>query len=258
MENQYVKFEGLRIQKWFSQLGLASRRETEVWIKEGRIRLNGNTLKELGTRVEPGKDRVEVDGKVITIRPAPKVYWLFNKPDHFMCSHVHQDDRQRIYDVPALRKLSFKICSVGRLDFRTEGLLILSNDGEFVHRLSHPRYKLPRVYHVLSDERLDSQQLDTLLKGFDLPDGKVSQVKCRLLKGVKNGQKKGAWYELTVCEGRNRLVRRIFEHFGKKVQRLIRVRFGDIALPGDLAPGEFIALSSEQIRILRNDERESS
>ncbi len=168
-----------------------------------------------------------------------------------MCSHVAQDDRQRIYDVPSLRKLSFKVCSVGRLDYRTEGLLLLSNDGDFVYQLSHPKFKLPRVYHAHVSQKLDPEQISALENGVTLRDGKVSGVSCRLLKGVKAGGKKGAWYEIIVKEGRNRLVRRIFEHFNLTVERLIRVRFGDIALPLDLEPGEYRALSSEQIRSLK-------
>lgn len=181
----------------------------------------------------------------------PRVYWLLNKPDKVLTSRRAQSERLTIYDLPALKKLPFLVAPVGRLDFRTEGLLLLSNDGELVHRLSHPSFKLPRHYQILINGTLTPQQEQVIRKSVPLEDGATKNVKIKRLVGEKIGTSKGSWYLVTVEEGRNRLVRRIFEHFDFKVVRLVRTGFGDLRLPASLAPGEYVQLTRAQIQSLK-------
>lgn len=243
--------ETVRIQKWLSHLGLASRREAEEWIKAGRIGLNGEIVRSLGSKVDPSVDQIAVDGLPIAVRTPPRVYWLFHKPDQVMTSRTDGFGRKTIYDLPRLRNLKFLVSPVGRLDYRTEGLLILTNDGELTHRLTHPRYKVPRHYHVLVTGRLSEKEEKQIQEGLQLDDGKTLPCQLRYAHGRNLGASRGSWYTITVYEGRNRLVRRLFEHFNYKVVRLLRVGFGDLRLPEDLSPGEYLQLTSIQVSSLK-------
>jgi len=243
----------IRLQKWLSGLGIASRREAEKWIEKGRLSINGITAK-LGDKVEPDKDEVSLDGKPIKHTPPPRVYWLLNKPEKFLTARVRQYGKKTIYDLHSLKELDFLVSPVGRLDYMTQGLLLLSNDGEFVHRLTHPKYKMPRHYSVFVDGKLSKDHESLIRKGVELDDGKVGP--CDLIyahgKKYKSSEGRGSWYFITVHEGRNRLVRRLFEHFGHKVFKLIRTGFGDLRLPETLEQGKYVQLTSEQISMLKN------
>lgn len=247
----------MRIQKWLSQLGLASRREAEQWLLAGRISINGKKVNELGFQVDPESDRLTIDGRIIETAQPPLVYWMLHKPDQFLSSHKSADEKPTIYDLPRLKGLSFKINSVGRLDFRTEGLLLLSNDGDFIHKMTHPRYKLPRSYYALVSEHLSEEQLKKMRQGVELKDGMTEKVDVQLAQRTNLGKSKGSWYYLTVHEGRNRLVRRLFEHFDKKVVKLVRVGFGSLRLPDNLKPGEYRQLSSKEIHDLKSFARDA-
>ena len=248
-----------KIQKYLASLGLASRREVEAWISAGRVTLNGKRLNQQGVRVEPGVDRIEVDGKLVEQREPPKVYWLLHKPDQTLCSRKAQTEEQAtIYDLPRLQKVPFRFATAGRLDYRTEGLLLLSNDGELIHKLTHPSYKIPRHYYVLVKGKLSDAQLDQLKKGIDLDDGPVRKVDIVYAHGKNLGRSRGSWYIVTVYEGRNRLVRRIFEALGHDVVRLIRYGMGPLRLPETLKAGDYIQLSAKQLKQLRDAVNSSS
>lgn len=242
--------ESMRLQKWLSRLGLASRREAEDWIKNGRISVNGKQAS-LGTKVDPENDHITVDGKPIRKEEPSKVYWVLNKPDKVLTSRKPEEGKSTIYDLPKLKSLSLKVASVGRLDYRTEGMLLLSNDGELVHRLTHPKFKIPRHYQVLINGKLTKEQMETITKGVPLKDGMTKKVELVYAHGKNLGATKGSWYFITVYEGRNRIVRRIFEHFDYKVVKLIRYGFGDLRLSEDLAPGDYCQLSSKEIEYLK-------
>jgi 23S rRNA pseudouridine2605 synthase len=242
--------EQMRIQKWLSQLGIASRREAETWIAEGRVAVNGRKVTEAGTKVDPDADKVTVDGKPVGGKP-PRVYWLLHKPDEVLTARKDGWDRPTIYDLPRLKKVPFLVAPVGRLDFRTEGLLILTNDGELANRLAHPKYKLPRIYHVLITGKLTPQEEAKLKKGMKLEDGMTLPADLRYAHGKNLGASRGSWYAITVYEGRNRLVRRMFEHLGHRVVRLLRVGFGELRLPEDLKAGDYRQLTSAQIASLK-------
>lgn len=230
---------------------MASRREAETWITEGRVTVNGQVVRELGTRVTPGEDQVSIDGRPIKAEPPPRVYWMLHKPDEVLTARNDDFNRTTIYDLPKLAKTPFLVAPVGRLDYRTEGLLLLTNDGEMANRLCHPKYKIPRHYHVMTAGRLSEAQEREMQAGIKLEDGMTEPCEVRYAHGKNMGASKGSWYVVTVREGRNRLVRRLFEHFGMKVVRLIRVGFGDLTLPEDLKPGEYLQLSSDQIMALK-------
>lgn len=141
------------------------------------------------------------------------------------------ENKPTIYDLPMVARAKFLVSPVGRLDFRTEGLLLLTNDGDLNYKLCRPEYHVPREYQVLLDGRLTKEEELSLKKGINLEDGPVSGVKLTYVHGSNLGVSTGSWYIITVHEGRNRLVRRIFESFNKRVIRLIRVGFGDLRLP---------------------------
>lgn len=213
--------------------------------------VNGVVIKELGALFDPANDKLKVDGKLYDLEGPPKVYWLLHKPDQVLTSRSSEKERKTIYDLPKLQKLKFLISPVGRLDFRTEGLLLLTNDGELSYRLCHPKYEIPRTYHVLVNGRLSPEEEEQVRKGFELEDGPTGEISIRFFHGKKMGATKGYWYMVSVKEGRNRFVRRIFEHFNHKVVKLIRVNFGGIELPETLKPGDYVQLSGEQIRMLK-------
>ena len=241
----------LRIQKWLSELGLASRREAEAWITDGRIAVNGTIVRELGMKIDPEIDRLTLDGKGLGRSKPSKVYWLLNKPDRTLTSRKSQGNKSTIFDLPSLRGLTFDVAAAGRLDYRSEGLLILSNDGQLIFRLIHPKYKVPRHYSVLVNGRLSAADMKKMTQGIELEDGPVEQVNIKFVHGHNMGKTSGSWYFVTVFEGRNRLVRRLFEHFGLNVIRLIRNGLGDIRLPESLPPGKYIQLKPNQIKYLK-------
>lgn len=240
----------VRIQKFMSQQGLASRRETERYIQTGRILINGKTVS-LGSKLDTATDQISLDGKTIRTKKAPKIYWLLNKPDLTLVARVPQNDFKTIYDLPSLKKAPLLLNPVGRLDYRTEGLLILSNDGNLIYRLTHPSFEVPRRYQVLVAGTLEKKDLITLnTKGIELEDGPVN-CKIKFIQRQHLGKSRGSWYQITVYEGRNRLIRRIFEnHFQMRVLRLIRTGLGPLNLSENLQPGHCRQLLSEEISSL--------
>jgi 23S rRNA pseudouridine2605 synthase len=242
----------MRVQKWLSQMGIASRREAEKMLADGRIGINGKIVTEPGTKVNPDDDQVTLDGRlVVGDKQPPKVYWMLNKPDLCLTSRKAEEGKGTIFELPAFRQLKFLLYPIGRLDYRTEGLLLMSNDGELVHRLTHPSYKIPRTYQVLFSRRLDGEEEKAIRQGITLDDGPVQGCDLELLQSIELGNSRGAWYLIKVKEGRNRLVRRVFESFNGKVLRLVRMAYGDLQLPDGLKPGDYRQLSSAEIQNLK-------
>lgn len=240
----------IRIQKWLSELGVLSRRQAEAYIKDNRIKVNGSYAT-IGMKVDPSKDNIAIDDKIQKKAAPGKIYWILNKPDFTLVSHVSQDNMETIYELPTVKKSPSRLNTVGRLDYRTEGLIIMSNDGELINELSHPKNQVPRVYQVLVNKALSKEALaEVNNKGVSLKDGPVNCKVIRIQK-QKLGNSSGVWYQVTVFEGRNRLIRRLFEQLESKVLRLVRVCYGDIALPTDLKPGQTKALSSDEIKALK-------
>ena len=228
---------GERLQKLLARRGFGSRREIERWIVAGRLTINGRPA-ELGARVKRG-DRLRLDGKAIELPPrgdAIRVIAL-NKPEGAICTRRDPQGRKTIYSLlPTQFRRRF--VSVGRLDIATRGVLLFTNSGELANRLMHPRYRIDREYAVRVLGRADESQLSRLRDGIDI-DGQ----RCAFDDIVsREGDGANRWYYCVVRQGRNREVRRLWESQGFAVNRLIRVRFGNVVLPRDLRAGRYFEL----------------
>jgi 23S rRNA pseudouridine2605 synthase len=235
-----------RLQKILSRAGLASRREAEQWILEGRVSVNGAVIAKLGSQADPAKDSIKVDGKRIK-PPAAPLYFAFHKPAGVITT---LNDPQKRPDLTQfIEKLGNRqrVFPVGRLDYNSTGLLLLTNDGELAGRLTHPRFGVKKVYRVKLSACPTAEQLLLLRKGIRLEDGVTAPARARVLEKLK----KNAWVEIEIHEGRNREIRRIFEALGYFVEKLIRVRVGPIVL-GLLPPGELRPLSQSEIKLLKS------
>src|SRR5688572_21908608 len=221
-----------RLQKILARAGLASRREAERWILEGRVSVNGSVVRKLGTQAEPGRDNIRVDGKRITLAAEP-VYLALNKPAGFITTL--NDPQQRPDITQFLEPLGDKqrVFPVGRLDFNSSGLILLTNDGELAQRLMHPRFGVKKVYHVKLSAWPTEIELGRLRKGIRLEDGMTAPARVR---GLAKLEKKAS-VGIEIPGGRNREVGRTFGALGYLVEEWMRVRIGNVEL-GWLGPGE--------------------
>ena len=233
-----------RIQTILARAGIASRREAEKMILEGRVVVNGKVLDTLGFRADLSKDHIRVDGKLIA-KAEPPITLMLNKPKNYLSTVSDPLGRPTVMDL--LRKVRGRVYPVGRLDFDAEGLLLLTNDGDLAYRLSHPRFSVPRVYDVKVEGEPDEKDLQRLRKGVRLEDGMARAVS---VYPVGRG-KKNVWLRVKVTEGRNHLIKRMFLAIRHPVVKLKRVQLGPLHL-GDLAPGEFRFLTAEEVEALRN------
>ncbi len=231
-----------RLQKYLASAGLASRRQIEVWIGDGRITVNGQ-IAELGQKVS-GEERICVDGKVVgrkRIAQRNKTI-IYNKGFGEICSRSDPEGRPTMFD--SLPKLAAgRWISVGRLDFQTTGLIIVTTDGELAHRLMHPSGGLLRKYSVRVHGEPNQETLLKLRKGVELSDG-MARFKSLEFGG---GEGRNRWFNVTVSEGRNRLVRRMWEEVGFEVSRLIRIGYGPLMLPRDLRGGRYRPLKPAEL-----------
>lgn len=222
-----------RLQKILSEIGVTSRRKAEEMIADGRVTVNGNTAT-LGMKADPFLDHIKVDGKLVAgpgISAQRKVYYMFYKPRNVLTTLYDPQGRPTIKDY--LKGIKQRVFPVGRLDFDSEGLLLLTNDGEFAHALIHPSKKIPKTYHVKVKGIIEEDDIERLRRGIRLEDGVTRPAKVRRLKkGVNN-----SWVEITIYEGRKRQIRRMLEKVGHPVIRLIRVGIGPFKI-GSLKPGE--------------------
>jgi 23S rRNA pseudouridine2605 synthase len=225
-----------RLQKVLARAGLGSRRAAEALIAAGRVRVNGEVA-HLGDRADPGTDRIEVDGVMVGVRPG-LVHYLLNKPAGVVTTASDPHGRPTVVGlVPA----EPRVFPVGRLDAETEGLLLLTNDGELAHRLTHPSFGVEKEYLAEVDGRPTRGALRRLREGIDLEDGRTAPARASLV-----GDR---LLRITVHEGRKRQVRRMCEAVGLPVRRLVRVRIGPIT-DRRLAPGEWRALRQDEVRAL--------
>ncbi len=234
--------EGIRLQKVLASAGIASRRASEILIDEGRVEVNGKVVTEQGMRVNPETDHIRVDGSRI---PPPRrhMYIVLNKPRGVVSTMDDPEGRQTLTDY--LPRTKERLFHVGRLDTETEGLIVLTNDGEFAHRLAHPSYEVPKTYHVQAAGVLDNRTIKRLEKGVTLEDGPVKPDKVKLISRSQNK----TLLEITLHEGRNRIVRRMMDAVGHPVDRLARTRIGPIRL-GVLPVGETRELTREELGAL--------
>ena len=239
----------MRIQKYLSQAGVASRREGEVMILQGRVTVNGEVIRTLGSKIVPGRDRVELDGN--PVGKAQRRWVLFHKPRGAVTTRKDPEGRQTVFDL--LPPWAGDLRYVGRLDLLTEGLLLLTNEGEVLHRLTHPSFEVEREYEVWVQDRPSQGALRHLRRGVELEDGMARAARVE----VKGKGRDGVLVSLVLREGRNREVRRLMEAVGHPVLRLRRVRYGPIHL-GSLGPGEWRNLTKTEIRVLRDSVKTES
>lgn len=231
-----------RLQKVIASAGVTSRRKAEQLIQEGKVSVNGKIVTEMGIKVSP-EDEIKVNGK--PLQKEEKVYYLLNKPKGYICAVSDDKDRKTVIDCfPDVKE---RIFPVGRLDYDTTGLLILTNDGEFANKMMHPRYHLPKTYEVAVDGVLTDQMLTMLQNGIELEDGKTLPAEVYLLKRLEG--KKKTVIQITIFEGRNRQVRRMMEYFHCEVTRLARIQYGFLDL-GHLRQGQYRKLRSFEVRKL--------
>jgi 23S rRNA pseudouridine2605 synthase len=231
-----------RLQKFLSRAGVASRRRAEELILEGKVQVNGRVVTELGVKIDPDKDRVQVEGKRVG-QPAAPVTFMLHKP--YGCVSTTSDPQGRRTVMDLAPKDYGRLYPVGRLDYDATGLMLLTNDGELAQRLTHPRYQVPRTYRVTTVGEMDNQSLEKLGGGLDL-DGRPVSTEIKL---VKSGDGKTV-LEITVWEGRYHLIKRLLEGVGYSVLKLKRVAFGPLRL-GRLVRGVWRPLTRQEQANLR-------
>ena len=233
-----------RLQKIIARAGIASRRHAEALIESGVVSVNGAVVTTLGTKVDPDRDRVFVNGQ--PIRPAErKTYLLLNKPLHYITSRSDPQGRPTVMDL--VKEIPESIYPVGRLDFDSEGLILLTNDGDLAAALMHPSREVEKTYHVKISERLTEAQMAKIAGGgIALPSGKTAPCQIRFLRATSQY----SWVELVLHEGKNREVRRIMQKMGHPVNKLKRVAYAFLKV-GDLAPGEWRMLTPVEVDRLR-------
>lgn len=234
-----------RLQRIIAHAGLASRRQAEQWILEGRITVNGRRVRELGTRADAARDSIRVNGRVL--RPAAsRIYLAFHKPAGVITTMRDTEGRPSVAEYLRAGGHPQGVVPAGRLDYATSGLLLLTNDGDLAHRLTHPRYGVPKTYEVKLSGMPSEAQLERLRRGVRLDDGVTAPADVRVLRRLK--QK--VWLQVELREGRNREIRRMVEAVGHTVERLVRSRFGPVAL-GQLGRGEMRPLTEAEVARLR-------
>ncbi|KLU66677.1 ribosomal large subunit pseudouridine synthase B [Desulfosporosinus acididurans] len=245
---------GERLQKVLAQAGVASRRQVEKLIQEGRVKVNGFTVAVLGTKV-CAEDEIIVDG--VPVKKAEELhYYLLNKPAGVISSA--RDPRGRATVVDLMKNVPVRVYPVGRLDYDTSGLLIMTNDGELAHRLMHPSYGVNKTYRVWVKGPMEREALEQLRKGVELEDGKTAPAKVISRSGFRQGkpmdhkQHFPEILEVTIHEGKNRQVRRMFESVGYPVVQLERIAYGPLTLDREhFSAGNYRSLTIEEVKRLR-------
>jgi 23S rRNA pseudouridine2605 synthase len=233
-----------RIQKIIAQMGIASRRKAEEIIAEGRVTVNGK-IALIGEKADPSKDHIKVDGKLL-IRREPKVYLMFNKPKNVVTSLADPQGRPTIKDY--LKGIRYRVFPVGRLDFDSEGLLFLTNDGDFTNAVLHPSRKIPKTYMVKVKGIIDDNKINKLRQGVRLEDGRTLPAKVKFARQSENN----SWIEIAITEGKKRQVRRMVEAVGHPALKLRRVSINGIRLSG-LKIGELRPLTERELRELKKE-----
>lgn len=240
-----------RLQKIISQAGLASRREAETLITAGKVSVNGKVVTELGTKVDPAKDKVRVDGKLL--KGEKLVYLLLFKPKGSVSTLSDPEGRQTVAELVAAVKE--RVYPVGRLDYNTEGALLLTNDGELTHALLHPGRRVEKTYIARVKGIPSEENLDRLRTGIRLEDGLTAPAEIYLLE--TDHEKNDARLEITIHEGRNRQVRRMCQAIGHPVKQLKRIVFAFLTLDG-LKRGEFRHLTADEVKRLQAMAKETT
>ncbi|MBR3785182.1 MAG: rRNA pseudouridine synthase [Firmicutes bacterium] len=233
----------MRINKYIAQAGVASRRKADELIAAGNVKVNGAVLREPGYNVEDG-DVVEVNGRRIEAEEK-KVYILLNKPLGYVTTV--SDDKERLTVMDLVQDVDARIFPVGRLDYNTSGMLIMTNDGDFAYKLTHPKHELTKTYRARVAGVLSTEKVWKLRNGVDIGGFVTSKARVDVVKGLP----KSTIVDITIHEGKNRQVRKMFKAVGNNVQELERIAIGDIRL-GRLAEGHYRKLTREEVEYLKN------
>ena len=231
----------IRLNAYLARCGVASRRKSDELINEGRVEVNGETVTEVGTKIDPLRDRIAVDDDVL--KPERPVYVLLHKPKGVVCTNARNEQKPRAIDL--LHTVRERVFSVGRLDLDSEGLLIFTNDGAFAERLTHPRYGVPKTYDIVLRGRIEGEQIEKARGGVWLAEGRTRRARVR----VKRRGAERSYLEVSIREGRNRELRRIFARLGLPVLRLKRTRIGPLPLRG-LGRGKYRFLTKREVEAL--------
>ncbi len=232
-----------RLQKIIAAAGLASRRTAEQWIAAGRVRVNGRVVRQQGVQADPYHDRIEVDGRKVVAEPL--AYVVLHKPRNVVATMSDPEDRPTVADYVA--QVGVRLYPVGRLDFSTSGVLLMTNDGQFANGLLHPRHHVDKIYVVKVNGLMNDRDLARWAKGVELDDGPTLPAKVKLLRHEDNDK---SWLEVTLREGRNQQIRRMGEATGFTVMRLARINFAGIT-HDRLRPGQWRALTVDELKKLK-------
>ena len=232
-----------RLQKYLAECGVASRRKCEEYILQGKVKVNNKIITELGTKINPEKDKVTFEGKEVK-KENKKVYILLNKPIGYVTTAEEQFGRDKVLD---LVKVKERIVPVGRLDMYTSGALILTNDGEFVYKVTHPKHEITKTYTVTIHGIITKQEVEQLSNGVKIDDYITKPAKVKILK--TDEEKNISRIEITIHEGKNRQVRKMCEAIGKKVIALHRSKIGNIGVK-DLKLGQWRYLKVNEVKQL--------
>jgi len=236
--------EQIRLQKYLADNGIASRRKCEEYILEGRVKLNGVVVTELGTKVNPSKDEIIFQDKIVKHKEK-KVYILLNKPIGYVTTAKDQFNRPTVMD---LVKVKQRIVPVGRLDMYTSGAILLTNDGEFVNKITHPKYEIEKTYIVTIKGTINTEEIETLRNGVKIENYITGEAKVKVIKQDK--EKNTTRIEIIIHEGKNREVRKMCETIGKKVLALHRTKIDKIGVK-ELRLGTWRYLSENEIKQLK-------
>lgn len=233
---------GVRLNKYIASSGICSRRKADELIEAGKVNVNGKTVTELGYLVQP-KDKVFVDKKMV--RPVKHEYYKFFKPAGYITTADDEKGRKTIYDL--LPENLYHLKPVGRLDKDSTGLLILTNDGELINQLTHPSVKVPKVYLVSIDSKIHKHELEQMALGIEIEKGKMAYADITVLEA----DGKSTTMKITLFQGLNRQIRKMFEHFGYEVKSLKRIQHATVSIEG-LKRGEFKPIKPQAIKELKN------
>ncbi len=233
----------MRLQKFLASCGVASRRKSEELIRDGRVKINDKVVTKMGIKVDPETDSVSVDGKDIVLE-GHKIYILLNKPEGYVTTVREQFNRKKVTD---LVDIPYRIFPVGRLDYNTSGLLILTNDGELTYRLTHPKFEVPKTYIAKIRGTPNKRKLNNFQDGLRIGDYITSPAEIKILEKIDGD----CLVEITIREGRNRQVRRMCSAIGHPVLKLKRIKMGKINI-GDLKVGDWRYLNEEEIKYLKH------
>lgn len=236
--------EEVRLQKYLATCGVASRRKCEEYISQGKVKVNGETVVQLGTKIIPNKDKVEFCGRQIVPESEKKVYILLNKPIDYVTTVKDQFGRNSVLDLVKVRE---RVVPVGRLDMYTSGALILTNDGDFVYKVTHPKHEIEKTYTVTLKGIPTEDEIERLKNGVDIGDFITNKAKVKILK--TDIEKNISRLEITIHEGKNRQIRRMCEAIDKKVLALHRSKIGEIGVK-DLELGTWRYLNSREVEKL--------